>query len=356
VIKLAPVVRAFAEDSGAFDVRVVAVEQQGDLLHRALEEWGITPDRVVSPAGNRANLAAALAGMLPALYGVIEEERPDYVMVQGDTLTAFAAALAASYAKKAVIHVEAGLRSGDPREPFPEEFQRRLIDRLAWVHYAPTAGARENLLAEGCEAERVVVVGNTVVDAMRLALGRDPADVAESQMGPRRLLVTAHRRENFGRGIAEICEAIGRLIQKRGDLEVVYVLHPNPQARGTAEEALGTLPRVSLREPAGYREFLGLLADCTLVLTDSGGIQEEAPYLGKPVLVARNGTERPEAKEAGNAEVVGTDPDRICEAVGRLLDDAEEYQRRAARKQPFGDGRAAQRIREDLKRRPLTLP
>jgi UDP-N-acetylglucosamine 2-epimerase (non-hydrolysing) len=277
--------------------------------------------------------------------------RPDSVLVQGDTLTAFAASLAATYEQCAVAHVEAGLRTLDPREPFPEEFHRRLIDTLAWVHYAPTTRARDNLLTEGCAAERVSVVGNTVVDAMRRMLGYDPERAPAPEAPPYRMVVTAHRRESFGNGIGNICEAVRRLVRERSDLEVVYVLHSNPEAHQPAHQLLGDLERVRLVRPLHYREFLSILASSHLVLTDSGGIQEEAPYLGKPVLVARTRTERPEALEHGNAELVGTDRLQIASAVCRLLDDRALYLRRAARVEPFGDGHASERIREDLRRR-----
>ena len=350
VIKLAPVLQCLTEDPDCFCIDVIAVEQQNALLHDALAEWGIAPARIVALPESRP-LAGSLAACLVPLHEIIKPLRPDSVLVQGDTLTAFAASLAASYERRPVAHVEAGLRTVDPREPFPEEFHRRLIDTLAWVHYAPTDRARNNLLAEGCAADRVSVVGNTVVDAMRRMLGADPGRAAAPDPPPYRMVVTAHRRESFGDGIGNICEALGRLVRERNDLEIVYVLHSNPEAYQPVRQLLANVDRIRLVRPLLYRDFLSIVASAHVVLTDSGGIQEEAPYLGKPVLVARTRTERPEALEQGNAELVGTDPFHIAAAVCRLLDDSDLYLRRAARIEPFGDGRAAERIRDDLRRR-----
>ena len=350
VIKLAPVLHCLREEPDWFCIDVIAVEQQNALLHDALVEWGITPSRVIA-LPESLPLSGSLAACLVPLHETMRTFHPDTVLVQGDTLTAFAASLAASYARFPVAHVEAGLRTDDPREPFPEEFHRRLIDTLAWVHYAPTDRARENLLAEGCAAERIAVVGNTVVDAMRRMLGADGGRAAAPEPPPYRMVVTAHRRESFGSGIGKICEALGRLVHERNDLEVVYALHSNPEAHQPVRQLLAGIDRIQLVRPLLYREFLSIVASAHFVLTDSGGIQEEAPYLGKPVLVARTRTERPEAVEHGNAELVGTDPGQIAAAVCRLLDDRELYLRRAARTEPFGDGHAAERIRDDLRRR-----
>jgi UDP-N-acetylglucosamine 2-epimerase (non-hydrolysing) len=290
--------------------------------------------------------------MLPGLADVIAEAQPEMVIVEGDTTTNLAAALAAFYAGVPVAHVEAGLRSGDPQQPFPEEMHRILVDRIASVHYAPTIGARQNLLAENLlEGDRAMVVGNTVVDAL-LSAARDPAILTTALPADRRvLLATAHRRENFGNGIESICRAVQRLATERDDLDVVFVLHSNPAAFGPVRAALGGLANVHLIEPQPYRAFVKLLARADIVLTDSGGVQEEAPYLGTPVLVTRELTERPEASEAGAAWIVGTDSNAIVDAVNRLLDDEQLYARMARHISPYGDGRAAERIRADLSRR-----
>jgi UDP-N-acetylglucosamine 2-epimerase (non-hydrolysing) len=358
VIKMAPLVRALESDA-RFIVELCVVAQQGELLDQALGEWGLVADYRVALPGPDRRLAVTLAAMLPGLADVIGESQPAMVIVEGDTTTNLAAALAAFYAGVPVAHVEAGLRSGDPQQPFPEEMHRVLVDRIASVHYAPTIGARQNLLAENLlEGDSAQVVGNTVVDAL-LSAARDPAIMTTPLPSGRRvLLATAHRRENFGNGIESICSAIRRLSTERDDLEVVFVLHSNPQAFGPVRAALGDLPNVHLIEPQPYRAFVKLLARADIVLTDSGGVQEEAPYLGTPVLVTRELTERPEASEAGAAWIVGTDSQAIVDAVNRLLDDAQLYSQMARHMSPYGDGRAANRIHDDLVRRlaPRALP
>lgn len=347
VIKLAPVVRALEQDA-TLSVEVCVVAQQGEILDQALDEWQIAPDHHVDLPGSDRRLAAMLGAMLPRLADVIEQTRPAMVVVQGDTTTNLAASLAAFYAGVPVAHVEAGLRSGDVRQPFPEEMHRVLVDRIASVHYAPTIGARQNLLDEHHRNPAdVVVVGNTVVDALLATLlenGAAPEVAKERQL----LLVTAHRRENFGAGIAAICEAIRQLLAKRADLEVVFVLHTNPQAFRPVQRLLGSLDRVELIPPQPYRKFVRLLARADVVLTDSGGIQEEAPYLGKPVIVTREVTERPEASQAGAASIIGTDTQAIVDAVSSILDDEVLRATMSRRIAPYGDGHSAKRIQRDL--------
>ncbi len=347
VIKLAPVVRALEQDA-TLSVAVCVVAQQGEILEQALDEWQIAPDHRVELPGPDRRLAAMLGAMLPRLADVIERTRPAMVIVQGDTTTNLAASLAAFYAGVPVAHVEAGLRSGDVRQPFPEEMHRVLVDRIASVHYAPTMGARQNLLDEHHRNPAdVVVVGNTVVDALRATLlenGAAPEAASQRQL----LLVTAHRRENFGGGIAAICEAIRQLLDQRADLEVVFVLHTNPQAFRPVQRLLGSLDRVELIPPQPYRKFVRLLARADVVLTDSGGIQEEAPYLGKPVIVTREVTERPEASQAGAASIIGTDTQAIVDAVSSILDDEVLRATMSRRIAPYGDGHSAKRIQRDL--------
>ena len=324
------------------------VAQQGEILEQALDEWQIAPDHRVELPGSDRRLAAMLGAMLPRLADVIERTRPAIVVVEGDTTTNLAASLAAFYAGVPVAHVEAGLRSGDVRQPFPEEMHRVLVDRIASVHYAPTIGARQNLLDEHHRNPAdVVVVGNTVVDALLATLlenGAAPEVAKQNQM----LLVTAHRRENFGAGIAAICEAIRQLLDRRADLEVVFVLHTNPQAFRPVQRLLGSLDRVDLIPPQPYRKFVRLLARADVVLTDSGGIQEEAPYLGKPVIVTRDVTERPEASQAGAASIIGTDTRAIVDAVSSILDDEVLRATMSRRIAPYGDGHSATRIQRDL--------
>jgi UDP-N-acetylglucosamine 2-epimerase (non-hydrolysing) len=350
VIKLAPVVRALSQDA-IFDVKLCVVAQQTDILDQALEEWELLPDhRIELPQSDR-RLAAMLGAMLPQLADVIEQTRPAMVVVEGDTTTNLAASLAAFYAGVPVAHVEAGLRSGDVRQPFPEEMHRVLVDRIASVHYAPTHGARQNLLdEEHRDPTGVVVVGNTVVDAL-LATLRESAAEPMPERKRQMMLVTAHRRENFGGGIAAICEAIRDLLTQRADLEIVFVLHTNPRAFRPVRAVLGGLDRVELVPPQPYRAFVRLLARADIVLTDSGGVQEEAPYLGKPVLVTRELTERPEASQAGAASIIGTDRQAIVDAVNSVLDDPVLRATMSHRIAPYGDGRAALRIQRDLAQR-----
>jgi UDP-N-acetylglucosamine 2-epimerase (non-hydrolysing) len=353
VIKLAPVVRALEQDA-ALSVELCVVAQQGEILDQALDEWQLAPDhRIELPEDRR--LAAMLGAMLSQLADVIERTRPAMVVVEGDTTTNLAASLAAFYAGVPVAHVEAGLRSGDIRQPFPEEMHRILVDRLASVHYAPTVGARQNLLDEHHRNPAdVVVVGNTVVDALLATLQEEgPAsDVANHR---KVLLVTAHRRENFGAGIAAICEAIRQLLAQRDDLEVVFVLHTNPHAFRPVQRLLGNLDRVELIPPQPYRKFVRLLGRADVILTDSGGIQEEAPYLGKPVIVTREVTERPEASQAGAASIIGTDTRAIVDAVNSILDDEVLRETMSRRIAPYGDGHSAMRIQRDLAARLLPL-
>ena len=351
VIKLGPVVKELERDPD-IKVSLCVVAQQTDLLEQAVAEWNLTADYRVSIPTTDRRLAATLAAMLPGLADAIEAEKPSLVMVEGDTTTNLAASLAAFYAGVPIAHVEAGLRSGDPHQPFPEEMHRVLVDQLASVHYAPTDGARDNLLAEhSAGPDSVLVSGNTVVDALLSALhdNRDLALIAPE--GRRVLLVTAHRRENFGDGIDAICRAIRELATSRDDLDIVFVLHSNPAARAPAEAALSDLPNVSLIAPQPYHAFIRLIARADIVLTDSGGVQEEAPYLGTPVLVARDVTERPEASEAGAAMLVGACTEAIVDAVCALLEDKELYAAMSQKVAPYGDGAAAARIHEDLVKR-----
>ena len=347
VIKLAPVVRALESD-GRLAVELCVVGQQGEILEQALNEWDLVPDhRVEIPTGDR-RLAGVLGAMLPQLADVIERVRPEMVLVEGDTTTNLGTALAAFYAGVPVGHVEAGLRSGDVRQPFPEEMHRVLVDRLSSVHYAPTTGARQNLLDENHRNPAdVLVVGNTVVDALLMTLREGPPQPARDP-NHKVLLVTAHRRENFGAGIASICDAVRTLCAQRADLKVVFVLHTNPQAFAPVRAALSGLDNVELIKPQPYRSFVRLLAAADVILTDSGGIQEEAPYLGKPVIVTRQVTERPEASQAGAASIVGTDAATIVSAVNHVLDDELVRETMSRRLMPYGDGHASARIVHDI--------
>jgi len=357
VIKMAPVIRALEEQAEEMECRVVSTAQHREMLDQTLRVFGIVPHvdlDVMRPDQSLAGLTAAvLAGMEPLL----RRERPDHVLVQGDTTTALAAALAAFYQRIPVGHVEAGLRSHDPFNPYPEEVNRRAIDAMAELLFAPTARAEANLLREGVPAERILVTGNTVVDALQHVLALPPPVDLEALGAPlpaeaRVVLVTSHRRENWDGPLREICGAFTDLVAEFPDVHVVYPVHLNPNVRRTVLAALGGAPRIHLLEPVDYLTLVHLMRRAHLILTDSGGIQEEAPTLGKPVLVLRRVTERPEACEAGVAKVVGTARSAIATEARLLLQDEAAYARMARRENPFGDGKAAGRIVEALRRAP----
>lgn len=338
-IKMAPVVAALRREPG-LGVRLIATGQHRELLDGALADLGLVPDvnlDLMRPGQTLAELAArALAG----LAEVFARSQPDYVLAQGDTTTVLAAALAAHYQRIPFGHVEAGLRSGRSDSPFPEETHRVLAARLATVHFAPTADAARNLRNEGIDPARIHRTGNPVVDALRAIEPRlpKPPDYARG----RYLLATIHRRENQGPALESIAAALRELLRRHADLGLVLPLHPNPLVREQLRASLGAVPRARLVEPLGYPEFLAVLRGAALVLSDSGGVQEEAPALGRMVLVLRETTERPEAVACGLARVVGTDPDRIVAEAERCLAGGGIAPGRAAT--PFGDGRAGDRI------------
>ena len=356
-IKMAMVARALAATEGV-EHRICATAQHREMLDSVLALFDLRADHDLGVMVPDQDLTHITRAVLAGLAGVLADFRPDRVLVQGDTTTTLAAALAAFYAKVPVGHVEAGLRSGDPGMPWPEETNRRLVDRLSDRHYAPTNRARDNLRAEGFDAAGILVTGNTGIDALlRMAqrLEREPALRCRAQaampagLDPNRrlVLVTAHRRENIGPGLANVCAALTRL-GARGDVDVVYPVHPNPNVRGPVREALAGRPHVHLTEPLDYVSFVYLMSRAHLVLTDSGGIQEEAPSLGKPVLVMRDVTERQEGVEAGTARLVGTDANRIVAETGRLLDDPTAHEAMARSHNPYGDGHASERISREL--------
>ncbi len=359
-IKLAPVIAAFRDpepscskdDAPALSLmtRVAVTGQHRGLLDQALGVFSIKPDHDLNVMSPGQTLYDSTSRMIAALGPVLAEERPDMVMVQGDTTTTFCGALAAFYADIAVGHVEAGLRTGDLRQPFPEEMNRVLTTRLATLHFAPTDVSAAHLRREGIASDRITVTGNTGIDAVlsirdRLVSGQLKTEGLPVLDSSKKLvLVTAHRRESFGPGFEGICEALRRLAA-RGDVEIVYPVHPNPNVRSVVQAKLGGVPGIQLVEPLAYVPFVDLMRRAHILLTDSGGIQEEGPSVGKPVLVMRDKTERPEAVDAGTARLVGTDPDRIVKETAMLLDDQAEYDRRARIHNPYGDGRASIRIR-----------
>ena len=359
-IKMAPLVRALADDP-RFDARLCVTAQHRDMLDQALRLFALRPDDDLDLMRPGQSLHALTARMIEGLEPVLRVHRPDVVLVHGDTTTCLAATLAAFYSQIPVGHVEAGLRTGDLRAPFPEEANRVLCDRLATWHFAPTAGSAARLAAEGVGPERLVVTGNTVIDALlwvRDQVRALPIDADGPVYGqaaplfdaPERplLLVTGHRRESFGQGFLDICGALRRLALERPELAIVYPVHLNPNVQGPVRALLSDLPNVTLLAPLEYRPFVRLMDRATVILTDSGGIQEEAPSLGKPVLVMRDVTERPEGVEAGTVRLVGTDPDRIVAGVSALLDDPAQAEAMRRAHNPYGDGRASARILDAL--------
>ncbi len=352
-IKMAPLVRALQKDE-LLDCRVAVTAQHREMLDQVLELFDIRPnyDLDIMQAGQTLFdiTGRALAGLQP----VLEAEQPGLVLVHGDTTTTFVAALAAYYLQIPVGHVEAGLRTGNKYSPFPEEMNRRLAGALAEWHFAPTAGARSNLLREGVDPARVFVTGNTVIDAL-LATVRpqyrfgDPLLDGLDFRRHRVLLITTHRRENLGDPMRDIYLALRDILERYSDVRIIFPVHKNPAVRRVASEVLGDSERVYLLEPMDYEPFVNLMARCYLVLTDSGGMQEEAPSLGKPVLVLRNTTERPEAVEAGTVRLVGTSREAVRREAFRLLSDSAYYRSMAEAVNPYGDGRASRRIVQAIK-------
>jgi UDP-N-acetylglucosamine 2-epimerase (non-hydrolysing) len=351
-IKMAPVVRMLEDHPEAFSVHTCATAQHRGMLDQVVAHFGIRIAHDLDIMTPGQSLSRVTARAVEGVQAFLDRIGPDWVLVQGDTTTTFAAALAAFYGRVPVGHVEAGLRTGDPHSPYPEEMNRRLTGALATLHFAPTPAGRDNLLRENVRREDIRVTGNTAIDALQMVLSQ-PQPAALPRLFPadrRGILVTAHRRESFGAGLRSICAALRRLAA-RPDVHLVYPLHPNPNVRAVAIDALSGLPNVTLTEPLDYRSFVWAMAESALILTDSGGIQEEAPSLGKPVLVLRDCTERPEAIAAGVARLVGTDEPAIVREAERLLDDEAAYAAMARAVNPYGDGHAAARIGAELLQR-----
>jgi len=350
-IKMAPVVKALAQED-AIEARLCVTAQHREMLDQVLDLFAIVPDHDLDLMKPGQDLTSITADVLHGLSAVLTEFRPGLVLVHGDTTTTLAASLAAYYQKIPVGHVEAGLRTGNIHAPWPEEVNRKLTGGIARLHFAPTERARANLLAENVPAEHIHVTGNTVIDALQQAMavleanGTLREELARSfalDESKRLILVTGHRRESFGTGFERICRALGELA-RRPDVEIVYPVHLNPNVRGPVEAMLSGLPNVRLIAPQDYLPFVYLMSRAALVLTDSGGIQEEAPSLGKPVLVMRETTERPEAVEAGTVRLVGASEERIVASVSELLDDRSAHEAMSRAHNPYGDGRAAGRI------------
>ncbi len=347
-IKMAPVIRKLKAESWC-ECFVLATGQHRALLDQALRAFAIEPDADIGVMQSDQSLPALTSRLISGLDEILTSNRPDALLAQGDTTTVMAAALVAFYHRISCGHIEAGLRTGNLEYPYPEEMNRAVTARLARWHFAPTSNARENLLREGVPAPSISVTGNPVIDALRDVESRPDLPVFGTTLGRRLILVTAHRRENLGRPMESVFLAIRRLAENRQDVEFLYPLHPNPQVGSVARQILGGQPRIRLCKPLDYVSFVSAMKASYLILSDSGGVQEEGPALGKPVLVLRSETERPEAVAAGGVKLVGTDAESIVVETGRLLDDESEYRRMGRRASPYGDGHAAERIVEILR-------
>jgi UDP-N-acetylglucosamine 2-epimerase (non-hydrolysing) len=345
VIKMAPVALRLREHCGEFDTVLCSTGQHRDMLNQTMAVFGLEPDVGLDLMGPRQTLANLTIRALGALDNVLTCMRPDLVVVQGDTTSAMVGALAAYYHRVPVAHVEAGLRTDDLYRPFPEEGNRRLIGTLAALHFAPTPSAAYRLRQEGVPQRQILVTGNTVIDAL-LSVGvhRRHGAYLPLPSGRRRILLTMHRRESRGTALENICRAILQLVERNNDVEVVFPVHASPFVREPVSRLLAGHARIRLTEALDYQAFILLMQSCYLILTDSGGIQEEAPALGKPVLVLRDTTERPEAIDAGTSALVGTRPARVLSATETLLRDEKSYRAMAHAENPYGDGRAAERI------------
>ena len=362
-IKLAPVIHELGRCRDQFQTRVCLTAQHRHLLEPILRWFRIPVHYDLDVMRPNQELCRLSALILERFHAVLEAQRPDVVLVQGDTTTVMAASLAAFYHRVPVGHVEAGLRTLDRYSPFPEEINRRLASQLASLHFAPTNWSRDNLSKEGIPRGHIFVTGNTVIDALletRDRVVRRPPAIPQLRglkLAKRKLIVvTAHRRENFGPGLTNICQGIWRLASQREDIEIVFPVHPNPNVRSIVRPLLGGNSRIHLIDPLDYPQFVWLLNSAYLALSDSGGIQEEMPSLGRPALVMRENTERPEGVQAGVCKLVGTSAEAIYRGVTELLDDPVAYAQFARRRNPFGDGKAAQRIVAALRDLAPALP
>lgn len=353
-IKMAPIVKEL--ERRGLPHTVIVTAQHRELLDQKLEVFGIEPHYDLDIMQHDQDLFYVTTSVLEEIKPVILKEKPDVLLVQGDTTTAFAASLAAFYLRIPVGHVEAGLRTWNRHNPYPEEINRQITTRLTDFHFAPTEWSKGNLLKENVVPESIYVTGNTVIDALMMIVDPDYRFAEEPLSridfkNRRVILLTSHRRENFGEPMRQIFEACRHLVQNNPDVELIYPVHPNPNVQKTATEVLRGIDRVHLIEPMEYRPFVQLMNKSYLILTDSGGIQEEAPSLGKPVLVLRRTTERPEAIEAGTAKLVGTEKDAITQEAQRLLSNKSAYNEMATKANPYGDGKAARRIVDILTER-----
>ena len=348
-IKVIPVIRELVRHPAEFETKICLTAQHREMVDQVLMLFDIEPDYNLNIMQDKQALSQVTAKVLTGVEEVIKAENPDWVLVQGDTTTAMAASLAAFYQRVRVAHVEAGLRTWNKTQPYPEELNRVIADAICDLHFAPTETARRNLMREGISAGSIFVTGNTVIDALLETVKREydfkSGPLRDIPLDRRIILVTAHRRENFGQPLVNICQALQKIAQRyESDVHLVYPVHLNPNVQQVVYPSLEGVANISLLEPLDYLSFVHLMNRSYLILTDSGGLQEEAPGLGKPVLVMRKVTERPEAVEAGTVKVVGTDEKRIVAETVRLLEEQDEHERMARAVNPYGDGKASQRI------------
>jgi UDP-N-acetylglucosamine 2-epimerase (non-hydrolysing) len=346
-IKMAPVILALQRHPN-LSVRVLATAQHRDMLDEALSQFNIVPDIDLDIMRPRQTLANLTSLLLTKIDSVLTKHQPDIVLAQGDTTTVFATALACFYLDVPFGHIEAGLRTRDFRNPFPEEMNRVFSGRLSTLHFAPTQAARSNLVSEGVPVDAIHVTGNTVIDAVRWMADNSPEHGLPIERGALTILMTCHRRENFGAPLVHIFSAVRRLALMRPEIAVIYPVHPNPNVAAPAHKFLAGIPNILLTEPLSYTRLVSVMKSCHFVLTDSGGLQEEAPALGKPVLVLRDETERPEAVAMGAAVLVGHDEEAIVREACRLIDNEDHYNQMARTVSPYGDGHAAERITDAL--------
>lgn len=351
-IKMAPLVKAFQDKQDRFETKVCVTAQHREMLDQVLDFFKIRPDYDLNLMKPNQNLYSLTADIIVELKTILDEFKPDYVYVHGDTTTTMAASIAAFYAGAKVCHVEAGLRTNNKLSPFPEEINRQVTGRIADFHFAPTITSKNNLLKENIDEENILVTGNTVIDALLHSSDKvesytnDQIDSLKSNLDFNKeiILVTGHRRENHGDGFLNICSALKEIALKNKNVEIVYPVHLNPNVKEPVYKILDRISNVKLIDPLAYPAFVWLMNKAKLIITDSGGVQEEAPSLGKPVLVMRDTTERPEAVEAGTVILVGTDANKIVNECQLLLDDNEHYKKMSSLHNPYGDGKACERI------------
>jgi UDP-N-acetylglucosamine 2-epimerase (non-hydrolysing) len=356
-IKMAPLVKEFKKHPELFDTRVCVTAQHREMLDQVLDFFEITPDYDLDLMKPNQNLYSLTSDIILRLKPVLEEFQPDYVYVHGDTTTTMASSVAAFYSGSKVCHVEAGLRTHNKLFPFPEEINRQMTGRIADIHFAPTITSKENLLKENIDVSTILITGNTVIDALLDSSNRvnsiqnKEIEFLKNELDftKRIILVTGHRRENHGEGFINICNALKKIALMNPEIQIVYPVHLNPHVKGPVYEILGEISTIKLINPLAYPAFVWLMNKSCLIITDSGGVQEEAPSLGKPVLVMRDTTERPEAVEAGTVILVGTNTDKIVGECNSLLNDTVRYERMSALHNPYGDGKASERIVNHIK-------